>query len=119
MIIPESDVAERSRHEGRKSNGGIVLLRQFTKSPLFPLCQRGKLLSPSLAKGSTRLTILSLSKERGEGRFSEQYVYSIMDSLVFLKFYNEVTYIGSYLHCDRVAFHLQHKDCRFPLRLTL
>ena len=84
MIIPESDVAERSRHEGRKSNGGIVLLRQFTKSPLFPLCQRGKLLSPSLAKGSTRLTILSMSKERGsprgvgnptpqgEGRFSDQ-----------------------------------------------
>jgi len=25
MIIPESDVAERSRHEGRKSNGGIDL----------------------------------------------------------------------------------------------
>jgi len=37
----------------------LVLLRQFTKSPLFPLCQRGKLLSPSLAK-------------RGEGRFSDQ-----------------------------------------------
>ena len=37
---------------------------------------------PSVANGSTRLTILSLSKERGEGRFSEQYVYSIMDSLV-------------------------------------
>jgi len=37
----------------------LILLRQFTKSPLFPLCQRGKLLSPSLAK-------------RGEGRFPDQ-----------------------------------------------
>ena len=47
-----------------------------------------------MEKGPTRLTILSLSKERGsprgvgnptpqgEGRFSEQYVYSIMDSLL-------------------------------------
>ena len=41
------------------NTGQLVLLRQFTKSPLFPLCQRGKLLSPSLVK-------------RGEGRFSDQ-----------------------------------------------
>ena len=57
--------------------------------PYSPLCQRGKLLSPSLAKGSTRLTILSISKERGspcgvgkptpqgEGRFSDQTAQSI------------------------------------------
>jgi hypothetical protein len=38
---------------------GLILLRQFTKSSLFPLWQRGKLLSPSLEK-------------RGEGRFSDQ-----------------------------------------------
>jgi len=29
----------------------LILLRQFAKSPLFPHCQRGKLLSPSLAAG--------------------------------------------------------------------
>ena len=42
----------------------LILLRQFTKSPLFPLCQRGKLLSPSLEK-------------RGGGRFSDQTAQSI------------------------------------------
>ena len=46
------------------SIGNIILLRQFTKSPLFALCQRGKLLSPSLEK-------------RGEGRFSDQTAQSI------------------------------------------
>ena len=45
--------------EFQKMEIDLILLRQFTKSPLFPLCQRGKLLSPSL-------------KKRGEGRFSDQ-----------------------------------------------
>ena len=62
---------------GTLAPDGIILLRQFIKSPLFPLCQRGKLLSPSLAKRGSPRGVGNLTPQ-GEGRFSNDYVNSIL-----------------------------------------
>ena len=70
---------------GTLAPDGIILLRQFIKSPLFPLCQRGKLLFPSLAKRGQPACCLSAealaqaeSLGGGRGRFSNDYVNSIL-----------------------------------------
>jgi len=57
LPLPKGGAAVQSRIThfkpgiGTLAPDGIILLRQFIKSPLFPLCQRGKLLFPSLAAG--------------------------------------------------------------------
>jgi hypothetical protein len=58
ILDPQTPV-EKTYHVqiDRIADKNLILLRQFAKSPLFPLW--GKLLSPSLEK-------------RGEGRFSDQ-----------------------------------------------
>jgi 23S rRNA pseudouridine2605 synthase len=52
ILDPQTHV-EKTYHVqiDRIADENLILLRQFAKSPLFPLCQRGKLLSPSLAAG--------------------------------------------------------------------